>query len=72
MMSCKEAVRMMSEGMDRPLSPSERVSLRFHQLFCAGCRNYEKQMAFLRESCKVYLQQNDSAKNKDAGQDPHG
>lgn len=59
MMSCKEAVRMMSEGMDRPLNTSERVSLRFHQLFCAGCRNYEKQMAFLRESCKRYLDRND-------------
>lgn len=72
MMSCKEAVRMMSEGMDRPLNPGERVSLRFHQLFCAGCRNYEKQMAFLRESCKGYLGQTDLPENKDTGQDPHG
>ncbi|MBI4740457.1 MAG: zf-HC2 domain-containing protein [Betaproteobacteria bacterium] len=56
MMTCKEAVRIMSEGMDRELDPGERLALRFHKIFCAGCRNYAKQIAFLRESCRGYLE----------------
>lgn len=56
MMTCKEAVRLMSEGMDRELGLSERLALRFHKVFCAGCRNYQTQIAFLRESCKGYLE----------------
>jgi len=59
MMTCKEAVRIMSEGMDRELSLPERLALRFHKIFCAGCRNYGKQIAFLRESCRGYLERGD-------------
>ncbi len=65
MMSCKDAVRTMSEGMDRELSVAERLALRFHKLICVGCRNYGEQIAFLRESCRGYLQYGGTADAND-------
>lgn len=52
MLNCKEAVRLMSDEMDRTIPLGERLSLRFHTLICAGCNNYRKQMAFLRKACQ--------------------
>ncbi|HNC52855.1 MAG TPA: zf-HC2 domain-containing protein [Accumulibacter sp.] len=51
MMNCRQAVRLMSEAMDRPLKGGERFALRFHWLICVGCRNYRRQLSFLREAC---------------------
>jgi hypothetical protein len=38
----------MSEAQDRKLSVGERVPLRLHLFMCVGCRNYGKQLDFLR------------------------
>jgi hypothetical protein len=65
MMSCKEAVQLMSEEMERNLGLGERLALRFHQLICQGCRNYRQQMLFLREICKSYLAHGDVASQAD-------
>lgn len=51
MLSCREATRLMSQQMDRPLGLGEKVSLRFHLTICRGCRNYRRQMDFLRRAC---------------------
>lgn len=52
MLNCKEAVRLMSDEMDRDILLGERLSLRFHTLICTGCSNYREQMAFLRKACQ--------------------
>ena len=52
MMHCKEAVRLMSDEMDRALTGGERFSLRLHILLCTGCRHYRRQMSFLRQACQ--------------------
>lgn len=52
MLTCKKATQLMSQQLDRPLSRMETLSLRFHLLMCHGCRNFEDQMAFLRNACK--------------------
>ena len=46
---CKRMTELMSQQLDRPLSVSERVGLRFHLMMCAGCRNFERNMAHLRQ-----------------------
>lgn len=51
-MDCKTATALMSEGMDRPLDTSERVSLKVHTLMCTGCRNYRIQLQVLRDAAK--------------------
>lgn len=55
MLTCKEATRRLSESLDRPLTLSERLSLRLHLAMCRGCSNYERQMVMLREACRRFL-----------------
>ncbi|MBL8406549.1 zf-HC2 domain-containing protein [Candidatus Accumulibacter phosphatis] len=59
MMNCKEAIRLMSEEMDRDLAGSDRFALRLHKLICVGCRNYHKQLTFLRQACQQPLAADD-------------
>ena len=48
MLTCKEAARLVSQGLDRRLGLAERLALRLHLLVCDGCTNFRKQVAFLR------------------------
>jgi hypothetical protein len=50
MLSCKEASRLVSQGLDRRLGFAERLGLRLHLLICDGCTNFSKQVAFLRKA----------------------
>ncbi len=52
--SCKEAARLQSAALDRPLTLSERFGLRFHLFFCNWCRRYGKQIEFLRFAARQY------------------
>ena len=45
---CKEAVRLQSDALERPLSFPQRMGLRIHLLLCKWCRRYGKHIAFLR------------------------
>jgi Putative zinc-finger len=49
-LSCKEASRLISEGMDRHLSFRERVVLRLHVGVCDACSRFAGQLAFLRRA----------------------
>lgn len=46
--TCKDAHRLTSEGMDRELTLSERACVKMHLLACPGCRNFDGQMRLLR------------------------
>lgn len=50
MLNCKQATELMSQRMDRNLNLGSRMSLRFHLMMCRGCRNFSKQMRFLRQA----------------------
>jgi hypothetical protein len=52
MLTCKEASRLVSEGLDRRLGFFERVGLRLHLAICDGCTNFQRQMAFLRRAVR--------------------
>jgi hypothetical protein len=52
MLSCKEAARLVSRGMDSRLGFWQRAALRLHLAICDGCSNFNKQMAFLRQAVK--------------------
>ena len=49
-LSCKEATRLVSQGLDRELGFGERVMLRVHLAICDGCTNFKDQVAFLRRA----------------------
>jgi hypothetical protein len=50
MLACKEAARLVSQGLDRRLGLGERLALRLHLAICDGCTNFRKQVVFLRRA----------------------
>lgn len=52
MLNCKDATRLMSEAQDRKLSVAEKLRLEMHLAMCNGCRNFRRQMNFLRAACR--------------------
>ncbi len=49
-LTCREATRLVSQGLERRLGLAERLALRLHLLICDGCTNFSKQVAFLRRA----------------------
>ncbi len=47
MLSCKEATRLVSEGLDRELPFWRRMGLRLHVVMCRGCLRYTRQITAL-------------------------
>lgn len=50
MFSCKKASRLISDSMDRPLRPRERLAMRLHLLICRVCRRFNRQARFLESA----------------------
>jgi hypothetical protein len=46
--SCTQAIRLISDSLDRPMGFRTRFSLSAHYLVCCYCRRYEQQMHRLR------------------------
>jgi predicted anti-sigma-YlaC factor YlaD len=51
-LTCKEASRLVSRGLDQRLPLHRRMALRLHLAICTGCANFSKQMAFLRRALR--------------------
>lgn len=47
MLSCKQATRLVSEGLDRDLPFWQRIGLRLHVVMCRGCARYQRQISAL-------------------------
>jgi len=48
-LTCREATRLAANAIDRPLTFRERVKLSMHGLLCSYCRNYARQVRYLRK-----------------------
>jgi len=59
MLNCKQATALMSLGLDKKLGTTQRLGLKLHLMMCGGCRNFNRQMAFLRQSCQKFPPQDD-------------
>ncbi|MDP3538725.1 MAG: zf-HC2 domain-containing protein [Azonexus sp.] len=59
MISCKEATRLVSLQLERPLGFWVRLQLRLHLAFCIGCRRAEKQFRFLRQAMGSWMSHSD-------------
>lgn len=60
---CKDVARMISDGMDRPLTLGERLRLRVHLAICKGCSNFERQMKALRDMARRFGEQSEERKD---------
>ncbi len=47
-LSCDESSRLLSDGLDRQLSLTERIALRGHLLACRRCRRFRHILQHLR------------------------
>jgi hypothetical protein len=45
---CREVVRQLSDGMDRPLPFSRRIAVRLHFQICDWCLRYQRQLQLIR------------------------
>ena len=54
LLNCKEASRLISQQLDRPLPLYQRVLLRLHLGFCDACTNFQAQVAYLRSAMRRY------------------
>jgi predicted anti-sigma-YlaC factor YlaD len=63
MLTCKEVSVLLSQAEDRQISPVERQRLEAHLKLCEGCRQFQKQLGFLRQAIHHHpaLQGNDEA-----------
>lgn len=60
-LSCKETTLLVSQGLDRKLSWSERLSVRLHLFVCEACARFKHQIEFLRAAVRRGAQQLDEA-----------
>ncbi len=49
MLSCKEAIKLASQNLDRELSFWERIGLRFHVAMCNACSAYKRRIEDLNK-----------------------
>jgi predicted anti-sigma-YlaC factor YlaD len=47
-LTCKDVARILSDGLDAEMAPTERARLRVHMVICEACRNVEQQFDLLR------------------------
>jgi len=57
--NCRDTSALLSQKQDRALKFRERVGLYLHLAACEGCRQLERQLAFLRSALKRYLEGDD-------------
>ncbi len=53
-MTCKQASRLLSEGLDRDLPLTQRAALRLHLSICTACSRVNRQFDFLRKAMSRY------------------
>jgi len=56
MLSCKEIGELLSQGLDRKLSFTDRLRVRFHLIICKTCSCYDKQLQFVARSARRLMQ----------------
>ena len=53
--TCKEASELLSLAQDRPLTVREKLALYVHLPICNACRNFRRQLAFIRRAAHEYV-----------------
>lgn len=52
MLDCKQNTELLSQSYDRPITLRERLAMHMHLMMCRGCRNFEKQLVFIRKAVR--------------------
>ena len=57
--TCKDASRLISTGLDRQLSMGDRTALRLHLAVCDTCNKLKAQFEFLRRAMSTFRSERD-------------
>ena len=63
-LTCREASRLISQGLDRDLTFGQRATLRMHLTFCDACTRVKAQFEFLRRALSSYSADRDDSKKR--------
>jgi len=55
MLNYQEVTRPVSESNERKLTMKERLAIRFHIIMCGPCANFSKQISFIHDAMRVYV-----------------
>ena len=58
-LTCREASRLLSDGLDRKLRLGDRAALRMHLALCDACTKLKSQFEFMRRAIADYTQSDD-------------
>ncbi len=50
LLKCRDVHALVSQGLDRDLSMTERAKMRMHLVMCKSCTNFNAQMQLLRQA----------------------
>jgi hypothetical protein len=53
--TCREVSELLSQAQERDLTVREKFALYVHLPLCNGCRNFRRQLGFMRRAVKEYL-----------------
>lgn len=67
MLNCREVTRLVSESQERSLSVTEKISLNLHLMMCDGCRNFSRQLPFLRKAMRSFAEGLDEVVDENQG-----
>ena len=54
MLSCKQTSVLLSQAHERRLGVIEVLGLKLHLALCDGCRNFRRQLEFIRAAMQRY------------------
>ncbi|MBX9904567.1 MAG: zf-HC2 domain-containing protein [Burkholderiales bacterium] len=52
--NCKHTSELLSQAQDRSLTLPEKLRLELHLLICERCRNFNRQLEFMRAALRRY------------------
>ena len=55
MFNCKQVTELISRSLDEKLTLRQYLSTRLHMMKCSICRNYEKQVLFMRAATRKLI-----------------
>jgi hypothetical protein len=58
-LTCRDASRMLSDGLDKDLSIADRAALKLHLTLCDACTRLRSQFEFMRRAIKAYAGRED-------------
>jgi len=50
--NCRQASRLISHGLDQPLSQWDYLRLRVHLWMCGNCRQFSRQLQIVQQSAR--------------------